>query len=63
MDAYDRYPHGYGARLPQGVWPWCPVCWDEVDPQYADIQTIVNKLDRITQILVHPWCNWYKKEI
>jgi hypothetical protein len=59
MDTYDRYPRPF-ARLPEGDWPWCPCCWDEVDPTHADVQTICNKLNVITQILVHPWCNWYK---
>lgn len=63
MDAYDRYPHEFGARLPEGDWPCCSKCFQEVDPAYADVQTIVSIFTtQIMQILVHPWCNWYVKE-
>lgn len=56
-----RYPWG-GARLPEGVWPLCKKCFDEVDPAYADVQTIVNRYHVIKQVLVHPWCNWHVKD-
>lgn len=53
---------GKYERLPEGDWPWCPRCWCEIHPKFADVQTIVNLEHQIVQILVHSSCNWYVRE-
>lgn len=53
---------GKYARLPEGVWPFCKKCFNELNPLYADVQTIIDRYDRVKQVLVHSSCNWHVKE-